>query len=616
LAGSSILLDGAKARLRAVFLSLIVATAALAAAPSVASAQNRTLKLYFIHTGEKAEIVYKRNGAYDQIGLNKINQFLRDWRRNEPARMDPKLLDLVWEVYQKSGSSQYIHIVSAYRSPATNGMLRKRSRGVAKNSQHMLGKAMDFFIPDVPLAKLREAGLKVGAGGVGYYPTSGSPFVHMDTGSVRHWPRMNRQELVRIFPDGKTMHVPSDGKPLPGYEVALAAYEARKSGKAPEIVVAEVAAKKKKGFFERFAAASKEDEADEEEVDVAAAPRPVKTASIAPQPAPGNEWLAKPAARPVRTPVPAADLPSPNSALPGVELPVATDAVPEQAPVSSGTIEIANVPIPEERPNYVPPALVAEAIRPERAPRSLTAALSAEEIETLRRTAVPADSAVAELGSTAAQSPSDLTLLALADEEEPVGAQASLTRLASVDPSAVPLPSERPASRPRPLTVASISPLPEPRPEPRADQRTLELALAATRESNSSANEAIRALIDASGRLRETTSAEPRRSPPADDRPVALASFAAEEDSVMASGMETVSEWSIWDAIGARNLADQRPLVRIDDVRAPAYGMGVLRKAPDRVLLAGFVDEDVLHDTGNFSGSSLISADFASFDAD
>ena len=80
----------------------------LAWATSFASAETRSLKLYFIHTGEKAEIIYKRNGRYDQAGLQKINRFLRDWRRNEPTRMDPRLLDLVWEVYRTSGSRAYI----------------------------------------------------------------------------------------------------------------------------------------------------------------------------------------------------------------------------------------------------------------------------------------------------------------------------------------------------------------------------------------------------------------------------------------------------------------------------------------------------------------------------
>ena len=108
-------------------------------------------------------------------------------------------------------------------------MLRSRSRGVAKRSQHMLGKAMDFYFPDVSLAKLRAIGLRMQVGGVGFYPTSGSPFVHMDTGSVRHWPKMTRQQLVSVFPNGKTLHIPSDGRPLPGYEQALADYKARKA---------------------------------------------------------------------------------------------------------------------------------------------------------------------------------------------------------------------------------------------------------------------------------------------------------------------------------------------------------------------------------------------------
>ncbi|MGF9692160.1 DUF882 domain-containing protein [Rhizobium sp. 0TCS1.26] len=192
-----------------------------------AAGETRSLKLYFVHTGERAQITFKRNGRYDQKGLQEINRFLRDWRRNEPTRMDPRLFDLVWEVYRRVGASDYIHVVSAYRSPTTNGALRSRTKGVAKNSQHMLGKAMDFFIPGVKLATLRETAMRLQVGGVGFYPTSGSPFVHLDVGSVRAWPRMSRQELVRIFPNGNTMHLPADGKPLPGYEQAVADYKRR-----------------------------------------------------------------------------------------------------------------------------------------------------------------------------------------------------------------------------------------------------------------------------------------------------------------------------------------------------------------------------------------------------
>ena len=206
-----------------------IAASAFALTTAAALAEDRALKLFFTHTGERATITFKRDGKFDPKGLAQVNRLLRDWRRNEPARMDPRLLDLVWEVYQRSGGKDYIHIVSAYRSPATNKMLRGRSRssGVAKNSQHTLGKAMDFFIPGVKLAKLRAVAMQMQVGGVGYYPTSGSPFVHLDVGRVRAWPRMSRQELVRIFPNGKTLHVPADGKPLPGYNVAMADYKRR-----------------------------------------------------------------------------------------------------------------------------------------------------------------------------------------------------------------------------------------------------------------------------------------------------------------------------------------------------------------------------------------------------
>ncbi|MBS8261002.1 DUF882 domain-containing protein [Roseibium polysiphoniae] len=202
-----------------------------------ASAETRTLKLYNTHTKERVEVTFKKNGRYIPSGLREANRFLRDWRRNEITNIDPKLLDLVWEVYQKVRGKQPIYVVSSYRSPATNNMLRKRSRGVAKNSQHTLGKAMDFYIPGVNLAKLRATGLRQEVGGVGYYPRSGSPFVHMDTGSVRHWPRMSRSQLAKVFPDGKTLHFPSDGKPMKGYKLALAESKSgKKRSNSPTII--------------------------------------------------------------------------------------------------------------------------------------------------------------------------------------------------------------------------------------------------------------------------------------------------------------------------------------------------------------------------------------------
>jgi hypothetical protein len=148
--------------------------------------------------------------------------------------MDRHLFDILWEVYRDVDATKPIQIISSYRSPATNAMLRRRSAhsGVARSSQHTLGRAMDFFIPGVALERLRFAGLRLQRGGVGFYPTSGSPFVHLDTGRIRHWPRMTHDQLARVFPNGRTVHVPSDGKPLAGYQLALADIEKRGNGDA------------------------------------------------------------------------------------------------------------------------------------------------------------------------------------------------------------------------------------------------------------------------------------------------------------------------------------------------------------------------------------------------
>ena len=194
---------------------------------AVAEGDTRTITMHHVHTDEDITITFKRNGVYDQAALDKLNWFLRDWRKGEKTDMDPHLIDLVWEVQRENGTNQPIWVVCGYRSPETNAMLRRRSSGVARFSQHMLGHAMDFYIPGANLEQLREIGLRLARGGVGFYPTSGSPFVHMDTGSVRMWPRMSHDELARVFPDGKTVQIPSDGKPLPGYAVALAEIQAR-----------------------------------------------------------------------------------------------------------------------------------------------------------------------------------------------------------------------------------------------------------------------------------------------------------------------------------------------------------------------------------------------------
>ena len=167
------------------------------------------------------------NGVYDSATLDKLNWFMRDWRLNEPTKMDPHLFDIIWEVYRESGSTQPIDVLSGYRSPSTNAMLRRRSRQVAEHSQHMEGKAIDAHFLDVGTARIRDITMRMQAGGVGFYPSGNTPWVHIDSGSVRYWPRMSRDALTRLFPDGKTVFIPSDGQPMPGYEQARAEIEAR-----------------------------------------------------------------------------------------------------------------------------------------------------------------------------------------------------------------------------------------------------------------------------------------------------------------------------------------------------------------------------------------------------
>jgi uncharacterized protein YcbK (DUF882 family) len=218
---------------------LVIAAVLLIAAndglqTATAESDTRTLSFHHVHTGQDLTITFKRNGQYDDTALTRLNWFLRDWRRDEDIKMDPQLFDLLWQAYRDAGGSEPIQVISGYRSPKTNAMLRARSSGVAQGSLHTHGQAMDFFIPGVSLEKIREVGLKMQRGGVGFYPTSGSPFVHLDTGTIRHWPRMTRDQLVKVFPNERTVHIPADDQPLAGYTLALA--EVERSGHAPSNV--------------------------------------------------------------------------------------------------------------------------------------------------------------------------------------------------------------------------------------------------------------------------------------------------------------------------------------------------------------------------------------------
>jgi uncharacterized protein YcbK (DUF882 family) len=230
----------ALARLLAAPVLLSLGCAPSSTESAVANGDTRTISLSNSHTNEAGSFTYMVDGVYDSAVLEKLNWFLRDWRLNEPTKMDPKLFDIVWEVYRESGSTQPIDVLSAYRSPQTNAMLRRRSRQVAEHSQHMQGKAIDAHFVDVGTGTIRDVAMRMQAGGVGFYPTGLTPWVHIDSGSVRYWPRMSRDALARLFPDGKTVFIPADGQPMPGYEQARAEIEARggevltaRSGGAP-----------------------------------------------------------------------------------------------------------------------------------------------------------------------------------------------------------------------------------------------------------------------------------------------------------------------------------------------------------------------------------------------
>ncbi len=194
-----------------------------------AHAQTRTLKMYNTHTKENITLVFKRNGRY--VNRKKAARFLRDHRTGTTHKIDMRLLDIVYEIWRKTGAKHRIHVVSGYRSPKTNRRLRRRGGYVARNSLHMAGRALDIKIPGVSGKKLRHIAMKMQRGGVGYYRSN---FIHVDTGQVRAWPRMTRRQLLALFPKGNTLHLPSKGKPLRGY---AAAKKRNKGRKARKIVV-------------------------------------------------------------------------------------------------------------------------------------------------------------------------------------------------------------------------------------------------------------------------------------------------------------------------------------------------------------------------------------------
>ena len=147
--------------------------------------RERSLSFYNTHTGEKLTVMYKRHGKYIPESLERINYILRDHRTGDVHPIDPQLMDYLYDLQTEVGNHGDVHIISGYRSPKTNNKLRQGSKGVAKGSLHMRGKALDFRLPGTDTSKLRDAALKMKRGGVGYYQKS--DFIQIDIGRVRFW---------------------------------------------------------------------------------------------------------------------------------------------------------------------------------------------------------------------------------------------------------------------------------------------------------------------------------------------------------------------------------------------------------------------------------------------
>ena len=176
------------------FLKTGLSACALLALPMAATSAHAAIKkrpfekkLSFLnlHTGERTRATYWANGRYIPEGMRAINNVLRDHRTGDRYTIDPDLFDILHLLQHKLGTKQEFHVISAYRSPASNEMLAARSDGVAKTSLHTSGQAIDIRLPGRRLSDLRKAALSLHAGGVGYYPSSN--FVHVDTGRVRFW---------------------------------------------------------------------------------------------------------------------------------------------------------------------------------------------------------------------------------------------------------------------------------------------------------------------------------------------------------------------------------------------------------------------------------------------
>ena len=150
-----------------------------------AGGDQRSLKFYHTHTGKSLQVTYFSAGQYGPEAMTELRIFLADWRNQKQLDIDPELMDILWQIQRITANNDSYEVISAFRSEQTNAMLHSRSNGVARNSQHVLGKAIDVRLRGLDLKKLHDTARELRLGGVGYYP--GSDFVHVDTGRVRYW---------------------------------------------------------------------------------------------------------------------------------------------------------------------------------------------------------------------------------------------------------------------------------------------------------------------------------------------------------------------------------------------------------------------------------------------
>jgi uncharacterized protein YcbK (DUF882 family) len=176
------------ARRRLLKSALIAAPAIIAArysGPAAAATQSRRIGLFNTHTGESLEAVFFSAGEYQRNILSQLNRLLRDHRTGDIGAIDPALFDQLFDVAGAAGADPEFEVISGFRSAASNELLRAHSRGVARRSLHLDGKAIDVRLKGVKCERLSEVALDLGRGGVGLYRNSN--FVHLDTGRVRRW---------------------------------------------------------------------------------------------------------------------------------------------------------------------------------------------------------------------------------------------------------------------------------------------------------------------------------------------------------------------------------------------------------------------------------------------